>query len=365
MALASIDVGLLFEVVWASALAGAVVSVLFALVVLFGARSAETRRAGRGTVAMAYGAAAVLVVRGVHGARGLRRAPHAVQGLARSAPRAELDRAVERDRLEQLAVVGDEQQRAVVGVRARSRAARSPGRSRWLVGSSSTSQFAPDAISSARLARVRSPGREAARRRAPTASLLEPELGQQRARLLLRQPALRDERVEQRAGAVEAGARLVERRRSARPGRPSACPRRAAAGRAAPSTSVVLPLPFGPTSATRSPHASSRSSGPSAKLPRRSTAPSSRTVTSPERSPPPKRSCSSQRRHGLSTVVEPLDRLLGRAHLRRLLLRALGARGATDLVGLVAESLALAHAGLRPLALAARAVGRAGRARVA
>jgi hypothetical protein len=58
--LASIDVGLLFEVVWASALAGAVVSVLFALVVLFGARSAETRRAGRGTAAMAFGAAAVL-----------------------------------------------------------------------------------------------------------------------------------------------------------------------------------------------------------------------------------------------------------------------------------------------------------------
>ena len=60
MALASIDVGLLFEVVWASALAGAVVSVLFALVVLFGARSAETRRAGHGTVSMAYGVAAVL-----------------------------------------------------------------------------------------------------------------------------------------------------------------------------------------------------------------------------------------------------------------------------------------------------------------
>ena len=60
MLLATIDVGLLFEVVWASAIAGAVVSTLFAFVVLFGARSAETRRAGRGTVAMAYGAAAVL-----------------------------------------------------------------------------------------------------------------------------------------------------------------------------------------------------------------------------------------------------------------------------------------------------------------
>jgi hypothetical protein len=60
MALAAIDIGLLFDVVWASALAGAVVSTLFAFVVLFGARSAEGRRAGRGTVAMAYGTAAVL-----------------------------------------------------------------------------------------------------------------------------------------------------------------------------------------------------------------------------------------------------------------------------------------------------------------
>ena len=58
--LASIDVGLLFEVVWASALAGAVVSVLFALVVLLAARSAETRRAGNGAAAMAYGVGAAL-----------------------------------------------------------------------------------------------------------------------------------------------------------------------------------------------------------------------------------------------------------------------------------------------------------------
>ena len=64
MLLASIDVGLLFEVVWASAIAGAVVSVLFALVVLFAARSAETRRAGQGAAAMAYGALAVLAFAG-------------------------------------------------------------------------------------------------------------------------------------------------------------------------------------------------------------------------------------------------------------------------------------------------------------
>ena len=64
MLLATIDVGLLFEVVWAAALASAIVSVLFALVVLFSARSAETRRAGRGTLAMVYGAAAVVAFAG-------------------------------------------------------------------------------------------------------------------------------------------------------------------------------------------------------------------------------------------------------------------------------------------------------------
>ena len=60
MPLATIDVGLLFEVVWAAALAGAVVSVLFALVVLFSARSAEHQRAGHGAAAAVYGVGAVV-----------------------------------------------------------------------------------------------------------------------------------------------------------------------------------------------------------------------------------------------------------------------------------------------------------------
>jgi len=64
MLLATIDVGLLFEVVWAAALASAVVSILFALVVLFSARSAETRRAGHGTLSMVYGVAAVVAFAG-------------------------------------------------------------------------------------------------------------------------------------------------------------------------------------------------------------------------------------------------------------------------------------------------------------
>jgi hypothetical protein len=59
MVLATVDVGLLFEVVWVSLLAGAVVSVLFALVVLFGARSAEARRGGAGGASMTYAVLAV------------------------------------------------------------------------------------------------------------------------------------------------------------------------------------------------------------------------------------------------------------------------------------------------------------------
>jgi hypothetical protein len=60
MVLGSIDVGLLFEVIWSAAIAGAFVSLLFSLVVLFGARAAENRRAGHGTVALAYGVGATL-----------------------------------------------------------------------------------------------------------------------------------------------------------------------------------------------------------------------------------------------------------------------------------------------------------------
>ena len=75
------------EVVWVSLLAGVVVSVLFSLVVLFGARSAESRRAGAGDAAMAYGAIAVHLDGRLRRDRGLRRAHHAVEGLAGGAGR--------------------------------------------------------------------------------------------------------------------------------------------------------------------------------------------------------------------------------------------------------------------------------------
>ena len=72
--LASVDAGLLLEVVWVSILAGVTVSVLFSFVVLFGARSAEARRGSNAGAAMVYAglsvlafaAFAALVAYGVH-----------------------------------------------------------------------------------------------------------------------------------------------------------------------------------------------------------------------------------------------------------------------------------------------------------
>ena len=62
MLLAAIDVGLLFEVVWASLLAGVGVTTLFALVVVFGSRSAEARRGGAGGASMAYAVIALVAM---------------------------------------------------------------------------------------------------------------------------------------------------------------------------------------------------------------------------------------------------------------------------------------------------------------
>ena len=58
MAIASVDGGLLFQVVWSSLLAGVFVTGLFSFVVVFSSRSAEARRSGRGAGA-AYAALAI------------------------------------------------------------------------------------------------------------------------------------------------------------------------------------------------------------------------------------------------------------------------------------------------------------------
>ena len=60
--LAAVELGLLLEVVWASLVAGVAVTVLFSLVVLFGARSAEARRGGRAAFAMGYAALALVSI---------------------------------------------------------------------------------------------------------------------------------------------------------------------------------------------------------------------------------------------------------------------------------------------------------------
>ncbi|HET8952821.1 MAG TPA: hypothetical protein VFN44_20025 [Solirubrobacteraceae bacterium] len=59
MAIASVDGGLLFQVVWSSLLAGVFVTVLFSFVVVFSSRSAEARRTGRGGSGVVYAALAI------------------------------------------------------------------------------------------------------------------------------------------------------------------------------------------------------------------------------------------------------------------------------------------------------------------
>ena len=62
LVLAEIDVGLLLDVMWQSLVAGVVVTALFSLVVLFGARSAEAQRNGASGAAMAFLGAAVVAM---------------------------------------------------------------------------------------------------------------------------------------------------------------------------------------------------------------------------------------------------------------------------------------------------------------
>ena len=59
---AAIDVGLLFELVWAAVLAGVAVGVCFSLVILGSVRSGELRRAGRGGAALGFAVLAVAAV---------------------------------------------------------------------------------------------------------------------------------------------------------------------------------------------------------------------------------------------------------------------------------------------------------------
>jgi hypothetical protein len=59
MTLAVVEVGQIFEVIWVSLIAGVGLTFTYSFVVLGTARYAEARRAGRGGIAIAYGALAV------------------------------------------------------------------------------------------------------------------------------------------------------------------------------------------------------------------------------------------------------------------------------------------------------------------
>jgi hypothetical protein len=59
---ATIDTGLLFELVWAAAASGAIVAVCFALVILGTTRSSDLRREGRHAAATANAAMAGLAL---------------------------------------------------------------------------------------------------------------------------------------------------------------------------------------------------------------------------------------------------------------------------------------------------------------
>ena len=134
------------------------------------------------------------------------------------------------------------------------------------------------ACSSARCARVRSPG-DSVDHGALDVVRAEPELREQRARV---------------DGGEAASCRRTPRAaapRRARPapgrscrspscGRAPASRARAGARRGASSSSVDLPLPLRPVTASRSPGTRSRSIGPSVKSPRATTAPASRATGS-------------------------------------------------------------------------------------
>ncbi len=155
------------------------------------------------------------------------------------------------------------------------------GRSRWFVGSSRTNRLAPFCISRASVARVRSPGDSVEDGRV-TWSATRPNL----ASSVRTSPAS--------APVASWNARSSEAGPSSRPRACSTSPtttlgpivRRPATSSARPSRtsiSVDFPDPLAPTRAIRSPALTSRSMGPSWKVPCRAIAPSSRATTSPLR----------------------------------------------------------------------------------
>ena len=118
-------------------------------------------------------------------------------------------------------------------------------RSRWLVGSSSTRQLTPSAMSSASRARVRSPGERCGAGPVDVVGT-EPELGQQRAGLRAVEPGGVHERAQQRVVAA------VARAGAGRAGRPSRRGRASADRRPAATSPRIGPQQRGLARAVRS-----------------------------------------------------------------------------------------------------------------
>ena len=62
---ATIDIGLLFQLVWVAALSGAAVGLAFSLLILGSVRAGDLRREGRSVPAVAYATMAVLAATGI------------------------------------------------------------------------------------------------------------------------------------------------------------------------------------------------------------------------------------------------------------------------------------------------------------
>ena len=246
-------------------------------------------------------------------------------------PSRHLDTARGADRVQHAAVVGDQQQRALVGVERRLQLL--DGGQVEVVRRLVQDQQVDAPALEQRQRRAGALARGQGGRRAQHVVRLQAELGQQGADFgRFRLGDRRAERVQQRLG----------RRGTARgPGRPRR-PRRPEPSAAWPASSgtrpsrapsrVDLPAPLAPVMATRSAQSIWRSTGPKAKSPRR---------TSASAQGGDHRAGARRRRDlhpqlpllaGLLDHVEALDHALGLAGLRGLLLARLAAELAADLV---------------------------------
>ena len=141
------------------------------------------------------------------------------------------------------------------------------------------------------------------------------ELGQLRPRLVAGESGRRHEGIGEIGAVAEDAPVLARVRPPRRWDREIACPRASGRRPSRASTSVVLPDPLGPTSATRSAQARSRVNGPRVKSPRSTTASSSRTTTSPERFVSLMLKRRSQPSHGFSTASNESSAALRRRAL--------------------------------------------------